>query len=187
MNRARNRVNTAGVNSSLTPIESVRDTDGVWWERCLCVCGAETMVRRDHLRGGVIRSCGCSHGALRTTLVGRARGPVRVVAEAPWPGTTVTVDCAACGARSEVERQEALQILRAHRRGCPVCARRPQPIARGQRYGSLVVEALVAGSVWRCRCDCGAARDCEGRYLRAGRVLACSNCARKSRAKEVKQ
>lgn len=44
----------------LTVIRRVSDTDSAKakWE-CVCTCGTKTVVRGDHLRGGLTRSCGC--------------------------------------------------------------------------------------------------------------------------------
>jgi len=41
----------------------------VW--KCLCDCGNEAIVRTDHLRGGYVKSCGCS---TRKDITGRRYG-----------------------------------------------------------------------------------------------------------------
>jgi hypothetical protein len=48
---------------------------------CRCICGAEKEVRRDHLRNGVVKSCGCMRGELgrrHFTVHGQAHSKSRI-------------------------------------------------------------------------------------------------------------
>jgi hypothetical protein len=60
------RLDLTGLRSGrLVAIE--RAGDGRW--RCVCDCGQEKLVRREHLRSGATRSCGClkvTHGLTGT-------------------------------------------------------------------------------------------------------------------------
>lgn len=44
--------------SRLTPLSKTLVGSKTYW-RCLCACGAETLVRQDRLRSGKTKSCGC--------------------------------------------------------------------------------------------------------------------------------
>lgn len=50
--------------------EEVRGKNSVW--RCVCDCGAEKLVRRDHLTGARVQSCGCFNSdSVRERQTGR--------------------------------------------------------------------------------------------------------------------
>ncbi len=52
----------------------------------------------------------------------------------------------------------------------------------GERHGSLVTVRRVEGSLWLCRCDCGAEPVVESSNLRRGNSTRCRECANKSRS-----
>lgn len=61
----------------------------------------------------------------------------------------------------------------------------------GRRFGRLVVVAEVprlspdGHDRWRCVCDCGTSKDCDGVHLRRGKILSC-RCLQRDRTSAAK-
>lgn len=130
-----------------------------------------------------------------TVSVGNKFGRLTVTGHAP-PGnrgrTRYMCDCS-CGHTGIVVREYSLKI--GTTKSCGQCnkVRADFVGTRLNEYGSVVVECIVdcnkgrglRGSLWRCRCACGALFDVPGHYVSTTRRSWCkSSCEYKAKMRE---
>ena len=115
---------------------------------CRCECGTEKLVRKDTLRSGRTKSCGCQK--LRPIPAGTRFGLLTVVS---YEGNSNWLCKCDCGNEKIVPRP---LLLKGHTTscGCLPKGRKPAPILPGDRFGKLTVISVDSPNVL-CHCDCG--------------------------------
>lgn len=166
------------------------DTNKATYWRCRCVCGNETVVRRDSLISGKTTSCGCrKRGVEREDLVGNKYGRLTVIDldSDRGRGQVYWVCECDCG---NVVTVRGCSLKSGHTKSCGCISHgKEMEDLSGQRFGRLVVIEFdhmdeYYSSHWLCRCDCGNKVIVSRGNLVKGRATSCG-CYKRDRQREL--
>ena len=160
---------------------------------CQCDCGKEAVLNYNNIRGGLVKSCGCTRFPKTSPidLSGQRFGKLTVIAEATRyvqkSGKKLRRWKCRCDCGNE---SIVLQTNLTAEHGTKSCGCNNSPGRRpisnrtliGNRYGKLVVVDLADPHIkpdgyhrkrWTCRCDCGNTVTVEADNLLNGHTRSC--------------
>jgi len=146
---------------------------------CKCDCGNEKLVPIDHLRRGLVKSCGCLRK--KPDFVGERFGKLTVISSAgnSKNGSFLWLCKCDCG-NEKLAQTGDLRGGKLKSCGCL----KTKPSIAGERFGKLtVIESVREGfnrTMWRCICDCGKENIVHRSGLVSGRIRSCG-CLRVER------
>ena len=165
---------------------------------CRCECGTERWVKRDNLKRGVSRSCGCLrkeefHEKFRKVQVGQVYGRLtikRLIGRDHNKKLVWEAECS-CGNIVNVT-SEVVRSGQARSCGClrsELNTKRCTKPMIGKTFGRLtVLEKMYTkkgrGAYYKCQCSCGNIAIVQGTMLRSGNSRSCG-CYNKDRIRET--
>ena len=160
--------------TALRPTEERKSGQVVW--ECKCDCGNTAFVKRQSLRNGDTRSCGCLN---RGDLTGRRFGKLTVVRmKEKRPSGNIRWECKCdCGNTANVFGNALVSGKTAS------CGCLGKNDLTGRRFGRLVAIRETAERrndcvMWECLCDCGKTVHVRSHSLMTGATRSCG-CLRK--------
>lgn len=163
---------------TVVDLDHVASGNRQYW-RCVCDCGEERIVRRDHLLSGVTAQCR-SCALIRNDLTGRRFGRLTVLyldRHVAYDDTYWVCECD-CGNIKTI-RQSSLLHGNTKSCGCMVHERKGYlHDLTGKRFGRWSVLRFDhinerGKPYWLCKCDCGTIKPVSTASLTSGKSRSC--------------
>lgn len=141
---------------------------------CRCECGEEKNVRKDKLKAGRTKSCGCQKKFI--DLTGNKYGMLEVIERVEYENNSTTWLCKCDCGNERVAVSKALKNGTVWHCGCKITNKLRD--LTGKRFGRYLVIKRAENDKnnnvrWLCKCDCGNERVVYARSLITGESKSC--------------
>jgi 5-methylcytosine-specific restriction endonuclease McrA len=155
---------------------------------CICQCGSETCVRKDHLINGDTLSCGCfnqeNRFSIKKSIVGKRFGRLVVVEQRPYQVVIAMCDCG----NEKITTRTLLTTGDTKSCGCynrEASSQRNFIDIKGKSFGRLTAIKVHGRNksnkiLWECLCICGNTTNVLSGSLVGGYTRSCGCLARET-------